>query len=338
MRSFAGNDRLDGRAGDDSLNGMSGHDAIRGNAGDDLISGAKGADALRGGTGDDRLDGGKGRNLLTGGEGDDTFVFVMPGKPNRITDFEKGDLIALGFPGLGPDGPLDPAAFHRGATANKAAQKILYDDDTGWLLYARKGPETDDPVAFARIGKHLDHLGAGRLHRDLTASAIACNRVPADQISGGSFLLGFEDLVAVRGKAGRHTDYNEAPPRRFMATVAGVRHPAKSDAEVSIALFRYRLGDETNRSVHVSRGCGQTRVLLNALEARFELAEFVGCQRPIPKYRRIPDLGMPELHYGHHIANAEQMARGLLRRYFRRGGRDSGGTEESDRGPRKMLQ
>jgi Ca2+-binding RTX toxin-like protein len=160
MRSFAGNDRLDGRAGDDSLNGMSGHDAVHGNAGDDLIYGAKGADALRGGTGDDLIDGGAGRNLYTGGEGDDTFVFGMPGKPNRITDFETGDLIAIGFPGLGPDGPLDPAAFHRGATANKASQKILYDDDTGWLLYARNGSGTDEPVAFARIGKHLDHLGA----------------------------------------------------------------------------------------------------------------------------------------------------------------------------------
>ncbi len=160
MRSFAGNDRLYGRAGNDSLNGMSGHDAVQGNAGDDQISGAKGADALRGGTGDDRLDGGRGRNLLTGGGGDDTFVFKLPGKPNRITDFEKGDLIALGFPGLGPDGPLDLAAFHRGATANKAAQKILYDDDTGWLHYARKGSDTYDTIAFAKVGKHLDHLGA----------------------------------------------------------------------------------------------------------------------------------------------------------------------------------
>lgn len=160
MRSFAGNDRLEGRAGDDWLGGMSGSDAIHGNAGDDQLRGGGGRDTLHGGTGDDRLDGGKGRNLLTGGEGDDTFVFRMPDKPNRITDFGKGDLIALGFPGLGPAGPLDPSAFHRGAIANKPGQTILYDEDTGWLLYARKGSETDDPLAFARVGKHIGHLGA----------------------------------------------------------------------------------------------------------------------------------------------------------------------------------
>ena len=120
MRSFAGNDRLKGRAGDDWLGGMSGSDAVHGNAGDDELRGGGGRDILRGGTGDDRLDGGKGRNLLTGGEGDDTFVFRMAGKPNRITDFGKGDLIALGFPGLGPAGPLDPSAFHRGRDGQQA--------------------------------------------------------------------------------------------------------------------------------------------------------------------------------------------------------------------------
>ena len=31
---------------------------------------------------------------------------------------------------------------------------------TGWLLYARNGSGTDEPVAFARVGKHFDHLGA----------------------------------------------------------------------------------------------------------------------------------------------------------------------------------
>jgi Ca2+-binding RTX toxin-like protein len=160
MRSFTGHDRLRGRAGDDWLGGMSGSDAVLGNAGDDELRGGGGRDTLRGGTGDDRLDGGKGRNLLTGGEGDDTFVFRTPGKPNRIADFGKGDLIALGFPGLGPSGPLDPSAFHRGATANKPWHTILYDEDSGWLLYARKGSETADPLAFAKVGKHIGHLVA----------------------------------------------------------------------------------------------------------------------------------------------------------------------------------
>jgi Ca2+-binding RTX toxin-like protein len=160
MRAFAGNDGLKGKAGDDWLGGMSGSDVVRGNAGDDEIHGGGGRDKLHGGSGDDMLDGGTGRNRLTGGAGDDTFVFTVPGKPNRITDFGKGDLIALGFSGLGPDGPLDPAAFHRGALANGPGPTILYDEDTGWLLYARKGSETADPSAFAKVGKHIGHIGA----------------------------------------------------------------------------------------------------------------------------------------------------------------------------------
>lgn len=160
MRAFAGNDRLDGRAGDDSLRGMRGHDAIYGNAGNDRLYGGNGADLLRGGAGDDRLDGGPGRNILSGGNGDDTFVFRTSGKPSRIADFSEGDLIALGFPGLGPAGPLDASVFHRGVRAKDRDQKVLYDAETGWLLYAKKGSATHDPVAFARVGKGLDHIGA----------------------------------------------------------------------------------------------------------------------------------------------------------------------------------
>ena len=62
--------------------------------------------------------------------------------------------------GLGPSGPLDPALFHRGATAKTADQKILYDAGSGWLLYAADGVATEAPVAFARIGKRIDPLDA----------------------------------------------------------------------------------------------------------------------------------------------------------------------------------
>ena len=160
MGGFDGRDRLKGKAGDDWLRGMNGRDAVRGNAGDDLVYGGKGADALNGGTGNDRLDGGRGSNLLTGAAGDDTFVFIKSGWPNVITDFSRGDRIALGFAGLGPTGPLDRHQFHRGAEARNTNQKILYDENTGWLLYARKGSATHDPEKFAHVGKGVDHLGA----------------------------------------------------------------------------------------------------------------------------------------------------------------------------------
>ncbi len=159
MRSFAGDDRLTGRAGDDWLGGMSGSDAVHGNAGDDQLLGGGGRDALHGGTGDDRFDGGKGRNLLTGGEGDDTFVFRMPGKPNRIVDFGKGDLIALGFRGLGPAGALDPRLFTAGPWPRSPARRFSTTRIAAGCSMPGKAPKPTIP-AFAKVGKHIGHLGA----------------------------------------------------------------------------------------------------------------------------------------------------------------------------------
>jgi hypothetical protein len=46
--------------------------------------------------------------------------------------------------------------FHIGDEALTKKQHILYDEDSGWLLYAKKGSGTANPCAFAKIGKHLD--------------------------------------------------------------------------------------------------------------------------------------------------------------------------------------
>ena len=51
---------------------------------------------------------------------------------------------------------LAESHFHIGGEALTPKQKILYDEDSGWLLYAKKGSQTTDPIAFAKIGKHLD--------------------------------------------------------------------------------------------------------------------------------------------------------------------------------------
>jgi Ca2+-binding RTX toxin-like protein len=160
MGGFDGNDHLKGRKGDDTLRGLAGSDAAKGGAGNDVLFGNGGTDALHGGPGDDWLDGGKGTNWLTGGDGHDTFVFVAPGRPDTVTDFGFGDRIALGFSGLGPSGILDEARFRLGANAENRHQKILYDSDAGWLLYAKHGSATEHPIKFAEIGKGFDHLGA----------------------------------------------------------------------------------------------------------------------------------------------------------------------------------
>jgi hypothetical protein len=74
-------------------------------------------------------------------------------------DWEEGDVIALAksaFKGIGPKGELAEDRFHIGSEALTPKQKILYDDGTGWLLYAKKGSGTANPLAFARIGKNLE--------------------------------------------------------------------------------------------------------------------------------------------------------------------------------------
>ena len=156
-------DTLDGGAGDDALFGHRGRDTLLGGDDDDILMGGRGRDTLDGGAGNDRLDGGRGRDVLTGGDGVDTFVFTHPGKPDKITDFADGDIVALhssAFANIGPAGALDAKYFHLGAEAETKQQKILYDGDTGWLRYAEKGSQTADPVKFAKIGKDLASFDA----------------------------------------------------------------------------------------------------------------------------------------------------------------------------------
>ena len=88
----------------------------------------------------------------------------IPTSKDKVTDFAEGDIIALeksAFKGLGPLGTLEADRFHVGAEAETPKQKILYDEDSGWLLYAKHGSDTADPVRFAKIGKNLDHFDNG---------------------------------------------------------------------------------------------------------------------------------------------------------------------------------
>jgi hypothetical protein len=89
------NDKLEGRKGDDTLNGGSGNDIIEGGDGNDEINGEKGDDVLIGGTGHDILHAGFGRDDLTGGEGSDIFSFYAAGG-FTVQDFDRStDLLAI---------------------------------------------------------------------------------------------------------------------------------------------------------------------------------------------------------------------------------------------------
>lgn len=88
----SGNDTIDGGSGNDSLFGFSGNDLLMGGEGNDHLFGGLGNDSLKGGAGNDWLYGNLGNDLLDGeagddwlfsGFGDDQFTDVL-GKNRRF--------------------------------------------------------------------------------------------------------------------------------------------------------------------------------------------------------------------------------------------------------------
>ena len=166
---------------DETLIGGAGADKIRGGAGDDRLEGHNGADRLVGGAGDDQLAGGLGRDVLTGGSGADVFVFdtkVGGTNVDRVTDFNtRADSIYLDgamFRGLGAASLADGSggsnpfgagvgdpfglakdAFHVGARAADAEDRIVYDRKSGALYYDPDGTGAAAQIKFAVLGKNL---------------------------------------------------------------------------------------------------------------------------------------------------------------------------------------
>jgi Effector protein/RTX calcium-binding nonapeptide repeat (4 copies) len=67
----AGRDYIDGREGDDTIFGEAGNDFLYGGRGNDVIEGSDGNDYLEGGKGNDVLHGNAGNDVVSGGRGDD---------------------------------------------------------------------------------------------------------------------------------------------------------------------------------------------------------------------------------------------------------------------------
>ena len=137
-------------------------ESMRGTAIKDVLNGSGGDDRLLGFTGDDVLIGGEGRDTLIGGKGHDTFVFTaMPGDKNAdvIKDFGGADdtlkLSRSAFSAISETGVLHEASFRNGRMADKAEQRIIYDDGNGGSLYY--DPDGSGPIAqikFAEIGNY----------------------------------------------------------------------------------------------------------------------------------------------------------------------------------------
>ncbi|SDQ13676.1 M10 family metallopeptidase C-terminal domain-containing protein [Pseudovibrio sp. Tun.PSC04-5.I4] len=126
--------------------------------------GEAGNDKLYGGRGSDLLDGGLGADVLVGGAGEDSFRFSTElGNDNvdRIKDFNVGeDLILLDngiFAELGGAGALDLTAFHTSAAgvSQDAADRIIYNRDTGALSYDADGSGDIAAIQFAQLNTGL---------------------------------------------------------------------------------------------------------------------------------------------------------------------------------------
>jgi Ca2+-binding RTX toxin-like protein len=127
--------------------------------------GTAGSDALFGGAGADLLDGGLGFDRLFGGEGEDAFRFSTElGGGNRdiVSDFVVGEdtilLDNLIFEDVGADGALAVTAFYASASgaAHDSNDRIVYNRESGWLLYDADGNGDGGATRFARLSADLD--------------------------------------------------------------------------------------------------------------------------------------------------------------------------------------
>jgi Ca2+-binding RTX toxin-like protein len=127
--------------------------------------GIAGSDTLTGGRGSDLLDGGLAADRLTGDAGEDFFRFstaLGDGNVDRVTDFDVADdtilLDNLIFEAVGGDGALALGAFFGSAAgaAHDADDRIIYDTDSGALLYDADGIGQDEAIQFARLNANLN--------------------------------------------------------------------------------------------------------------------------------------------------------------------------------------
>lgn len=159
----SGSDTLMGGDGRDRLFGGSDNDILSGLSGNDLLVGGHGHDAVAGDAGDDRLSGGRGIDTFFGGFGRDAFIFDSTrGSSNAdvIDDFSAIEdvihLLAERFAGLAT-GTVAQGAFvaNLSGQAATAAQRIIYETDTGRLFHDPDGVGGNARAIFATLAPGL---------------------------------------------------------------------------------------------------------------------------------------------------------------------------------------
>lgn len=143
----------------DTLTGDSLANTLIGNARGDKLTGNGGKDTLDGGTGNDLLAGGLGNDTLTGGGGDDSYMFdtTLNAASNfdTVADFNvAADTFRLDrdvFAAIAALGTLSADAFHIGAAAADAEDRIIYNTTNDNLYYDGDGNGSAAAVAFAHV-------------------------------------------------------------------------------------------------------------------------------------------------------------------------------------------
>ena len=134
------------------------NNTLTGDAGANKLSGGAGIDTLIGNAGADILNGGAGKDILTGGTGKDIFQLTSLSK-DTITDFVVvHDTIQLEnsvFTHLTTTGMLNAASLKIGAAATDANDYVIYNSNTGALLYDADGNGAHAPTQIALLGTHL---------------------------------------------------------------------------------------------------------------------------------------------------------------------------------------
>jgi Ca2+-binding RTX toxin-like protein len=135
---------------------------LTGSSFNDGLNGDNAANVINGGAGEDTFKSYGGNDTLTGGAGDDNFVFNTA--PNSATNFDlitdfsvADDTISLDdfiFTALTP-GLLAASAFHIGAAAADASDRIIYNSATGNLAYDADGTGATAAIRFATLDTGL---------------------------------------------------------------------------------------------------------------------------------------------------------------------------------------
>ena len=143
------------------------HNTLTGNAEDNTLTGFAGNDTLLGGNGNDSLYGGLGNDILNGGAGLDALVFngkISSTNIDQIVNFSAvDDTIWLDkniFKAFAASGRITDEAFNFGSGATQSDDRIIYNTQTGALLYDADGLGGAVAMQFAQLTGLTDSLSA----------------------------------------------------------------------------------------------------------------------------------------------------------------------------------